>query len=401
MTTDLSSRISVHHVGGRAGSRSFPILERFERDVVNTLYEADEDCIEQIRVANSGNPSELHVLPYCLAQTRGRSTLNINYDPFTSSLRELNTDYGGYYQRLGDHDYVFAESFGSVETREVETISLDEVIAQNPSLPPPNFLSLDTQGSEHEILLGASKVLKSDVVATVVEVEFSALYKGQKTFGDILALLSERGFQFVRFLVGAQVSPYRGPTGLRADGFHLFDDALFFRRVSDIEALDASVRHRWLLLNKLAFVSIVYRQFEYALQCLEAIHRLDDGAQTSFAGTEPSYIVFLQELWAEIEKMPKIYPRSFAEKYSIAESKARFTTLRPKKNVVVNLSVTAKTFAMHSHIETLLVKYGFSDLSNVLRYNRFAESSFAEFLKMNPAVEHQFEISQVTLKVEG
>jgi hypothetical protein len=72
----------------------------------------------------------LHVLPYCLGQTEGPAALYINYDPFTSSLRELDPSYGGYYQRLPDHDYVFAETIGSVETRTVETISLDQVIAR-------------------------------------------------------------------------------------------------------------------------------------------------------------------------------------------------------------------------------------------------------------------------------
>jgi hypothetical protein len=154
-------------------------------------------------------------------------------------------------------------------------------------------LSVDRQGSEHEILLGAGNALKPHVIAAVVEAEFSPLYKGQKTFGDILALLSDRGFHFVKFLSWVRISPYRGPIGLRADGFHLFDDALFLGRVADIEAMDADPRHRWLLLNKLAFVSIVYQQFEYALQCLQALHRLDDPSRTSLEEAEPTYIVFL------------------------------------------------------------------------------------------------------------
>jgi hypothetical protein len=42
-------RISVHHIGGRGGSRSFPILESFEQDIINVIYDADKECIEQIR----------------------------------------------------------------------------------------------------------------------------------------------------------------------------------------------------------------------------------------------------------------------------------------------------------------------------------------------------------------
>jgi FkbM family methyltransferase len=402
MTVDLDrSRFSVHHIGGRGGSRSFPIMAPFEKDVVNVLYEADQACVQQIRDSNLNLPSELHVLPYCLGQTEGPATFHINLDSFTSSLLELAPDYGGYYLRQPDHDYVFAEAIGPVETRAVETISLDQVIARNASVPPPNFLSIDTQGSEHEILLGATGALKSDVIAALVETAFSPMYAGQKTFGDILALLSDRGFHFVKFSSWGQVSPYRGPIGLRADGFHLFDDALFFRRVDDIEKMDADPRHRWLLLNKLAFVSIVYRQFEYALQCLQAVQRLNDPRWTSFEGPEPSYIVFLRALWGEIGKMPESYPRSFAAKHSLAESKARSTAPRPIKSVVLNLAVAAKNFAIYSDVETLLMKYGFSDLANVLKHNRLVETAVGEFLKDNPAFEDDYAISQVEFKVEG
>ena len=40
----LNNRLIVHHVGGRAGSRSFPVVDTFEKDIVNVMYEADELC---------------------------------------------------------------------------------------------------------------------------------------------------------------------------------------------------------------------------------------------------------------------------------------------------------------------------------------------------------------------
>lgn len=79
-------RISVHHVGGRWGTRGFPVVEAFETDLVNVIYEADADAVAQIREKNRHLESELHVLPYCLADRPGQGALNINYCPFTSSL---------------------------------------------------------------------------------------------------------------------------------------------------------------------------------------------------------------------------------------------------------------------------------------------------------------------------
>ena len=45
-------KLAIHHVGGRAGSRSFPHLIKFEKDIINVLYDADEDCLEQNKALN-------------------------------------------------------------------------------------------------------------------------------------------------------------------------------------------------------------------------------------------------------------------------------------------------------------------------------------------------------------
>ena len=39
--------IALHHIGSRGGSRSFPLNTYFEEEMINVLYDADSDCIEQ------------------------------------------------------------------------------------------------------------------------------------------------------------------------------------------------------------------------------------------------------------------------------------------------------------------------------------------------------------------
>ena len=53
-------------------------------------YDADMECIEQIKDRNQDFDSELCVLPYGLSDKCKSSVLNINYDPYTSSLLETN-----------------------------------------------------------------------------------------------------------------------------------------------------------------------------------------------------------------------------------------------------------------------------------------------------------------------
>src|SRR5438132_1172489 len=85
---DISTLLSVHHVGGRDGSQAFPILPHFEKEVVSVMYDADPDCIVQIRERNERLPSKTLVLPYCLGGTTGHAAFDVNYDPYSSYFPE-------------------------------------------------------------------------------------------------------------------------------------------------------------------------------------------------------------------------------------------------------------------------------------------------------------------------
>ena len=60
-----------------------------------------------------------------------------------------------------------------------------------------DFLKLDTQGSELDILHGADRILRTHVLGVQVEVEFAPMYIGQPLFADVDTFL--RGFGFVLF----------------------------------------------------------------------------------------------------------------------------------------------------------------------------------------------------------
>ena len=63
--------LSVHHIGGRAGTRCFPILPFFERDIVSVLYEADTSSLAGIRAATKDLPSKTIILGDCLSGEAG------------------------------------------------------------------------------------------------------------------------------------------------------------------------------------------------------------------------------------------------------------------------------------------------------------------------------------------
>lgn len=71
--------------------------------------------------------------------------------------------------------------------------TLDHVLAKMPSFPA-EFIKLDTQGSEYEILKGAVKTLEKKCLGVLCEVEFFEVYENQKTFSDVDKLLKSHGF---------------------------------------------------------------------------------------------------------------------------------------------------------------------------------------------------------------
>jgi FkbM family methyltransferase len=391
MTVDY--QLCVHHIGGRDGARAFPRLERFEQDIVTVVYDADADCVEQMREASShGGSQSLVALPYCIAGSSGRRTFNINYDPYTSSLYNPNPDLAEYYFFQLDHDYIFSEVVRPMERRLVSTVTLDDLFGGTSKIdvPSPDFLSMDTQGSEYEILQGAERTLSSSVVALKLEVEFIQLYDGQKLFGDLSQYLEKRGFVFTGFTALHQMSPHRLPLGMRAEGFTICGDALFLRRLDSAQMTFGGEQLRR-ALKRLAFIAMNYGLFEYGTRCLDVLDSIG-GLQNH--GGDNSFDLFFRELRAAMTKMPQIYPGTFSQRYSWEESKLRFAPEaeqnkpRPKNEACreilqFHLDELQKHLTGHSTpIELTLLSWGMEELANQIRTKRFDQlQKLAAFLE--------------------
>lgn len=94
----------------------------------------------------------------------------------------------------------------------------------NEGLNNIDFIKIDTQGSELEILRGGRKVL-NNVLGVEVEAEFIEMYEGQPLFGDVCGFLNQVCFEFYDF-----ITLYRyGRQELNKRGQLAFSDALFLR----------------------------------------------------------------------------------------------------------------------------------------------------------------------------
>jgi len=115
----------------------------------------------------------------------GTKLLNITRQPGLSSLLEPNQSVVNTFNNHADY------KIKSTET--IKTIQLKEA-AEKYKFKDAGFLSLDTQGSELEILMSGQSLLETSVSGIYIETEFQELYKGQSLFSDVDAYLRKLGF---------------------------------------------------------------------------------------------------------------------------------------------------------------------------------------------------------------
>ena len=380
-------KLSVHHVGGRGGSRSFPHMKNFERDIVNVLYDADANCVAQIRERNQIHDSELYVLPYALAASHKLGVLNINYDPFTSSLLEKNNSYDSFYYFNGDHDYIMGEATKTIEKRDVQLVSIDDIFKLNRStFPKPDFLSIDVEGGEYGVLKGAKDIIKCSVLAIYAEVTFHPFRTGQKSFSDLCDLLSGYGFHFAAFANSAgnidmqEMSQYRYPVGLRGAGFHTLSEALFLRKIDVVEDMFPESTKCYINLRKLAFIAIVFNQIEYGLECLKRSRLMEHESKTDESSV-PNYLNFLKELENIVKIQPQIFPQTFSSKYSFEQSKSRFNfnfdsnalTFKQKlKNMLSDMPIIYRLVSKSSRVLLGFKSYmSLQGITSILGHSKF------------------------------
>ena len=134
------------------------------------------------------------VVPYALGDKNGRATLNIAAARSCSSLLEPNMEF---LQR-----FPISKGFRVVDTEQVDIYRYEDIAARE-GIRQPNFIKIDVQGFEYEVLEGFGKIL-DDVLCIELECHLVPIYKNEKTLTEINSYLETRGF-YLRHLdnVGA------------------------------------------------------------------------------------------------------------------------------------------------------------------------------------------------------
>jgi len=147
--------------------------------------------------------------------------------------------------------------------KKIPVTTLDSILFGKRQAEPfwGEFIKIDTQGSEYDILTGAKRTLQERTVAVMCEVAFCEIYKGQKLFSDIEQLMRARGFSFYGFtqLHGRSCKLLGKEKYVTAERL-LYSDAIFFK--DPLPDATLSDRQTYALFT----IALLFNFYDFALE---------------------------------------------------------------------------------------------------------------------------------------
>ena len=184
------------------------------------------------------------------------------------------------------------DMFFPIGREDMRVVSLADW-AHETALEPVDFLKLNVQGGEHEVLNGCGGVL-DNILGILIEVAFVESYENRPFFSDTDILLRKKGFTFFDLLAHHYVG--RSASSVAAQHLTILEPgvgqlvsswgqlieghALYFRDpIADDNAKNIAPRR----LLKLVALAEAFGQIEYAFELLEWLRQRADVKDTALA----------------------------------------------------------------------------------------------------------------------
>jgi FkbM family methyltransferase len=199
--------------------------------------------------------------PMALGSQRGRAKLQRMRDPDASTLYPVN--------HLVIDSFAIADGLTTVGVSELELDTLDHCLEPSPQLSP-DFLKVDVEGADLEVLRGATAALQRSVFGVRIEMSFLERHQGAPLFGHTDDFLRTHGFALF------QLSRERWVRRNLVDGFSsqpqlAWGDAVYFlSRDTVLDRLRGRPeRERELLLLKWIAILLAFGVHDYAVELID------------------------------------------------------------------------------------------------------------------------------------
>jgi hypothetical protein len=157
----------------------------------------------------------------------------------------------------------------TAKTIRMEANTLDSEIYKNKF--NPDFIKIDTQGSEYEILEGAVETLKKGVFGLLLETWSYPFHKNQKLVFDVMKLMDDSGY----FLVDLDKGGYYRRKSVNNSTLYLGHigvlDLLYFEKFDKFIASEKTDSE----IIKAACIADMYGMTDYAIDILNYYNRFE------------------------------------------------------------------------------------------------------------------------------
>jgi len=223
-----------------ASIQIIPRWKRIHKDNLNyILFEPNKKEIKKLKL-NKKYYSKYKIYESALSNKKQNINLNITKGIYQTSV--LKPDMKFLNQFRNADRYQITNKI-KIKANRLDSFKIKDV----------DFIKIDTQGYNYEILEGSIKTLK-DTLGVETEVEFTKLYTNQKLFGDVNKILIKNNFDFIDFTVLKRWNRYNNSNY----GQCIFSNALFLKKPRLILNLDKKK------IIKYISICVLYNKFDLA-----------------------------------------------------------------------------------------------------------------------------------------
>jgi len=281
--------------GGAREALTDPRWQAFDQSRVR-LYGFEPDAVEVEKLNEEVRKLGLDYRYFAgaLWSEKTKLTFHENKSPGGGSFFPQNTDLTNRWKFENHQDKFLARDiFYPVGTSEWQMTSLDTWAQEQTEPVEFDFLKLNVQGAELEILLGAESLLDR-TIGIMAEVSFVESYQDRPFFADIDRALRQHDFGFFDLIGHHYMGRARSPITVRhLPGLYplwgqlIEGHGIYFRDPIDMQARGVAIdQFDEIKLLKLAAFAEVFGQIEYAFELLLwSVELLRSRDRTSAADT--------------------------------------------------------------------------------------------------------------------
>lgn len=245
-----NNKLIIVDVGSTGGLS--PLWSNIEEIVLCYTFDPDSRAVKSLH-------KYIKIFNCALWSSKRKLNLHLTKFPDASSIYHPNNEFLKSFLNYNDHH---VEKIVKIHTKKMDDVFLNE--------KSPDFIKIDTEGADLEILKGSKFNLENNILGIQSEVQFIERNIGSPLFGEIHDFLLKKGFWIMDLKKESWIrknSLYRAnskPQLIWGDAIYMISDDEALKRGSKMSNND-----RTFFLVKIILISLIYGFHDYACDILD------------------------------------------------------------------------------------------------------------------------------------